>query len=136
MKNVVIDVLVVVAVAGVAGSVWAWEHLGPGRACDQEHSTIMEHGSDPRTYPTVEEALTRFGRLPGIRGELSPETLMLTEDAAPEFGATINPDLHGDTEGARAYDVWKNGDVVQTVFIDPYPDGWVISGYGGCSPIP
>ena len=53
-----------------------------------------------------------------------------------KFGATINPDLYGDTEGARAYDVWKNGDVVQTVVLDSYPDGWVISGYGGCSPIP
>jgi hypothetical protein len=136
MKKLVIVVLVVVAVGGIAGGVWAWENFGPGRPCDLEHSVSLEYVSDVRTYPTVEEALTRFGRFPGIRGDLSAESLTPTEEVAPEFGATINPDLHGDTEGARAYDIWKSGDVVETVVLDSYADGWVIGGYGGCSPIP
>jgi DNA-binding transcriptional regulator of glucitol operon len=33
MKNAVIAVLVVVTVAGLAGGIWAWENLGPGRVC-------------------------------------------------------------------------------------------------------
>ena len=136
MEHAIIAVLVVVTAAGLAGSVWVWENYGPGRACDQEHSTILEYGPDQRTYPTVEEALTRLGHFPGVRGDLPAESLTPTEDDAPEFGATINADLHGDTEGARAYDIWKDGDVVQSVALDSYPDGWAIGGYWGCSPIP
>jgi hypothetical protein len=129
-------IVVLIVVAGVAGGVWAWENVGPGRTCEQQHSATLEYAPDQRTYPAVEEALTSFGRFPGIRGNLPPESLTPTEEDAPAFGATINHDLHGDTEGARAYDLWKNGDVVQTVVLDSYPDGWVISGYSGCSPIP
>lgn len=136
MKPALIAALVVAAVGGIAGGVWAWENVGPGRLCDVEHSVSLEYGADVRTYPTVEEASRRFGSFPGIRGNLPAESLTPTEDDAPEFGATFNPDLHGDTDGARAYDIWKNGDVVQRVVYDTYRDGWVISGYSGCSPIP
>jgi hypothetical protein len=137
MKNAVITVLIVVIVAGLAGGIWAWETIGPGGVCGQEHSVTLEYGPDQRTYPTVQEALTRFGQFPGIRGDLPAESLVLAEEAAPEFGATLQPapgDI--DTGGARTYDIWKNSEVVQTVVLGSYPDGWVISGYGGCSPIP
>jgi hypothetical protein len=137
MKNAALAVLVVVVVAGLVGGIWAWENLGPGRVCAQEHSVILEYGPDQRTYPTVEEALTRFGRFPGIRGELPAESLTRSDDAAPEFGARLKPAPgDNDTGAGRTYDIWKNSEVVQTVVLDSHPDGWVISGYDGCSPIP
>jgi hypothetical protein len=137
VKNAVISVLVVVAVASTVGGVWAWETFGPGRVCDQEHATVLEYGPEGRSYPTVEEALTRFGRFPGIRDELPAESLTPTEGDAPEFGATLKPSPDdNDTGGARTYDLWKNGEVVQSVTLDAHRDGWAIGGYWGCSPIP
>jgi hypothetical protein len=137
MKKVLFAGLVILVIVGMAGGVWAWENIGPGRVCATQHSTTFDgFGPDVRTYPTVEGALARFGRYPGIRGDLPPESLKLTDEDSPEFGATIDPDFHADTKGGRHYHIWKNGDVVQSVVIDTHRGGWVIGGYGGCSPIP
>jgi len=123
----------VLLIGAIGTGVWAWETVGPGRLCDVEKSVTMEFGPGVRSYPSVEEALLRFGRFPDIRADLPVESLVPTDEDSPEFGATIDPDF---LANGRRYDIWKNGDVVQTVVLDQYRDGWVISGYGGCSPIP
>ena len=130
MKAFGIAVLIFAAIASVAGSVWAWQNFGPGRVCAQEHLVTLDFGAN--AHPTVEAALTRFGRFPGVRGDLPAESLVPTEEDSPVFGATID----ADTRGGRQYDIWKDGEIVQTLGLKTRHGGWVISGYSGCSPIP
>lgn len=137
MKKAVLAVLAAVAIIGIAGGVWAWENIGPGRVCEVYHSTTFDFGGPGRhAYPTIEAALARFGRYPDVRGSLPPESLFPTDEDSPEFGATVNPDHHPDSRNGGPYDIGKNGDVVQSVTIDSHKHGWSIGGYGGCSPIP
>ena len=116
--------------------VFWWETVGPGRLCEFEQSVTNDFVGDSRGYATVEDALARFGRYPGIRGDLPPESLVPTDEGSPEFGATLDSDAHPDTVGGRTYNIWKNGDVVQSVSLDRHSDRWVNGGYSGCSPIP
>jgi hypothetical protein len=102
-----------------------------------EHSTTLDSfGAEVRTYPSIEAALTRFGAYPGVRGDLPPESLVPTDEDWPEFGATVDREFHADTKEGRRYDIWKNGDIVQSVVMDSRQGGWAIGGFGGCSPIP
>jgi hypothetical protein len=71
VKKVLFSGLLIVVLAIAAGGVWAWENIGPGRVCAREHAAQFDgFGPDVRTYPTEEAALSRFGRYPGIRGDL------------------------------------------------------------------
>jgi hypothetical protein len=137
MRKILFACLAVICVVALTGAVWAWENVGPGRTCEMEHSTTFDFGAGGGNgYPTIESALARFGRFPGIRGQLPQESLIPTDEDAPEFGATVDFDSHADTKRGRVYDIWKDGAVVQSVTIDSHRDGWRIGGYSGCSPIP
>jgi hypothetical protein len=127
---------VVLVVVLAFGLVW-WESIGPGSACGgAQHSVTSEYGPGVRTHPSIDAALRAFGRYPGIRGRLTPTSLIRTDARIVVAGATVNEDRHPDTRGGVSLDIWKNGEVVQSVTIDRYQGGWVVAGYSGCSPIP
>jgi hypothetical protein len=121
--------------AGLLGGVWAWENAGREGVCERFREVVFD-GPGGHPYPTIELALARFSRFPGVRGQLPPGSLIPTDDVAPTFGATINRDSHGDINRERTYDIWKGGMVVQHVYVDRRRGGWGVTGYGGCDPIP
>jgi hypothetical protein len=120
---------------GLLGGVWAWENVGRESVCEGFREVVFD-GAGGRAYPTIELALARFGRFPGVREQLPPESPIPTDDVAPTFGATINRDSHGNINRQRTYDIWKDGMVVQHVYMDRRRGGWDVTGYGGCDPIP
>ena len=75
-------------------------------------------------YPTAEDALAGLGVVP-------------TDEASPEFGATLSPRDHSSPIGAewRDYDIWKDGVVVQSVTLTHFRRGWGVDWYTGCYPI-
>ena len=76
------------------------------------------------TYATVEDALAGLG-------------VVLTDEASPEFGATLSPWAHSEPIGGewREYDIWKDGVLVQSVTFSHFRRGWGITGFKGCYPV-
>ena len=106
--------------------------VGPSRALFPHRngtSTIRADvdasvGSDePPLHDPGRYRVSRFHvgkQTPDSGGSLPPESLFPTDEDSPEFGATVNPDHHPDSRNGRSFDIWKNGDVVQSVTIDSH----------------
>ena len=133
-------VVVFGGVLAIAAGVWAWRAVTEGQACERSQDVVFD-GARPTKghqggYPTVEDAL--MGLRSRVVGDLPPESLVPTDEESPEFGATLHPGKHRRYGyGGRAYDIWKDGVVVQSVSLHSYPaGGWDIVGFSGCYPIP
>lgn len=118
-------VVVLGGVLAIAAGVWAWQSATNGQACEKWQTTVLEVTHDSSGYATVRDALARFGGSSG----LPPESLVPTDVASPEFGATVTS--HGPR--GREYDLWKDGVVVHSVSLHRYSGGWGVGGYSGCS---
>jgi len=127
-------------VLAIAAGVWAWRAATEGQACERSQAMVFDGARVPKGYQggyaTVEDALA--GLRSQVVGDLPPESLVPTDEESPEFGATLHPGKHRRYEyGRRAYDIWKDGVVVQSVSLHGYPaGGWDIAGFSGCYPIP
>jgi len=133
-------VVVFAGVFVIAAGVWAWRAATEGQGCERSHAVGFDGGRVHKGYrggyATVEDAL--LGLRSQVVGDLPPESLVPTDEESPEFGATLHPGRHRRYErGGRAYDIWKDGVVVQSVSLHGYPGGgWDIVGFSGCYPVP
>lgn len=131
MRRSAVIVAGVFGIATIAGGVWVWRTAKTDAVCDRWQETVLDGDGPSGNYATAEEALVGFGEFSGIRGHLPPESLVPTDEASPEFGATIHPDKRDDREG-RVYDIWRDGVIVQSVMLDQISGRWGVGGYSGC----
>ena len=132
MRRLAVIVAGVLGIAAIVASVWVWRTAKTEAVCDRRQETVLDGDDSPGDYATVEEALAGFGEFSGIKGHLPAESLVPTDEASPEFGATIHPDKRDDREG-RVYDIWRDGVIVQSVMLDHVSGRWGVGGYSGCT---
>ncbi len=123
-------VVVVGGVLAIAAGVWVWHSATDGQVCRGDGRRFAEIADRGATHATVKGALASlFQDEPGFRELLPSESLFPTDEASPEFGAT----LESHRPGGREYDIWKDGVVVQGVSLLHDPGGWWgIRGYSWC----
>jgi len=117
-------------VLAIAAGVGVWHSATDSPVCRGDDRRFAEIADRGATHTTVEGALASlFQDEPGFGELLPPESLVPTDEASPEFGATL--DSH--RPGWREYDIWKDGVVVQGVSLVHGPGGWWgIGGYSWC----
>ena len=104
----------VAGVLAIAAGVWVWRPATEVKVCGAFYDMILE--TTAGSHATIEDALGRFGVVPTVA-------------ASPKFGATVNDRL----PHRREFYIWKEGVVVQSVWLQHFPGGWGVTKISGCS---